>query len=252
MSVEKTKIGSKWGNLTVLKKLERDKSGHRFLECKCDCGNVIKVRSSQLRSGDSKTCRKCPPTNTYEFKDGIVTGKCAGGSVFIIDSSDFETLRNYQWCNSKGYIVTTINKRTVFMHKFLFRLQRSKTIVDHINGNKSDNRRSNLRMVTSSQNNQNQHCGGRGKIKYRGVDVHTQNNKYRARIGFHGKAIHLGCFRTPELAAQARNIASDLLHGEYAGTINDVSTPSQELYEKIYHKCKPFLQRRSDYIAVAS
>jgi len=243
--------GTRWGKLTVIRPLELDKSGHRFVECRCDCGNHVKVRGSQLLCGDSKTCAKCPPSNRYEFKDGIIFGKCADGSVFLIDDADFYKVKNYQWCNGKGYMLTTENGRAIYLHKLILGLQNTKTLVDHINGNKSDNRRSNLREVTSAQNNQNQHCGARGFVGYRGVDIHTQNKNYRARIGFNGKRIYLGCFPTPKLAAQARNIASFLLHGEYAGLLNDVPAATNQLWNKVFVKCEPFLSEVGDFVALA-
>ena len=120
MPNEKATIGSKWGKLTIQRKLERDKSGHRFVECKCDCGNIAKVRASQLLCGDTKTCRKCPPTNRYRFVRDIVYIKCADGVEFFVDACDFNLIKQYQWCNGKGYAVTTLTSgRRLYLHRLI-------------------------------------------------------------------------------------------------------------------------------------
>ena len=89
--------------------------------------------------------------------------------------------------------------------------------VDHINGVKTDNRLSNLRVVSSQQNHMNVHkvkspCG------FKGVFQHPQTLRYRATIRKGGKNTYLGYFSTAEAAARAYDEAAVRLFGEFART----------------------------------
>lgn len=55
---KRVKIGDRFGRLSVVKELkERSKDGHVVYECKCDCGNTVKVRSKELLNGDTVSCK---------------------------------------------------------------------------------------------------------------------------------------------------------------------------------------------------
>lgn len=85
--------------------------------------------------------------------------------------------------------------------------------VDHINRNKLDNRRENLRLATASENQMN--CGGKiGKHGFRGVKTHRR--KWEAQIQKDNKKISIGLFPTKEEAASAYNIKAKELFGEFA------------------------------------
>ena len=71
-------------------------------------------------------------------------------------------------------------------------------IVDHINGNKLDNRRSNLRIVDASGSSQN--VSGRGRSRFRGV-YPTRSGRWQARVKFQGMVHYLGNYATEEEAA---------------------------------------------------
>ena len=73
--------------------------------------------------------------------------------------------------------------------------------VDHINGNRSDNRFSNLRLATRSENLQNTNkprCNN--KVGLQGVSPEPNSSKYRAQIRVEGTVIYLGLYSTPEEA----------------------------------------------------
>ena len=84
--------------------------------------------------------------------------------------------------------------------------------LDHINGDKLDNRIANLREATRKQNMQNvrQHKHNTSGVK--GVAWHSQRNKWRAYIFVDYRQIHLGLFDTKEAAAAARMNAEEIYH----------------------------------------
>lgn len=85
--------------------------------------------------------------------------------------------------------------------------------VDHIDGNPLNNQRDNLRPATHSQNMWNRKKQTNNTSGH--VGVYRVGDKYRARIRFHGKLIHLGCFDTYEEAIKVRKEAEIKYFGEF-------------------------------------
>jgi hypothetical protein len=133
-----------------------------------------------------------------------------------VDASDVEHLAQWRWSlgfggkRSRGaaYAVRTAGSRghyySVFMHRELLCLGRGdRRIGDHINGDKLDNRRSNLRIVTPGQNQQNRTAlDSRNKSGHRGVCWHAQRQKWRAVGHIAGRSHWLGYFDDVEEAAR--------------------------------------------------
>lgn len=111
-----------------------------------------------------------------------------------IDLDDVERIRNHQWCcKSNGYVgCSTLNKK---LHRYLLDAPKHKE-VDHINHNKMDNRKINLRMATRSQNAMNNNS--------KGVYYDKGIKKWRAYIGLNNKDYHIGCYNNIEEAKEAR------------------------------------------------
>jgi len=120
------------------------------------------------------------------------------------------------------YIYITIDLRPYLAHRiawyFLTNIDPADKHIDHINGVTYDNRASNLRLATKSQNGANSSMRKDNKSGYKGVDFYKSANKWRARIVVRGKSIHIGYFDSPELAHIAYCKRAVELFGEFART----------------------------------
>jgi hypothetical protein len=91
----------------------------------------------------------------------------------------------------------------------------SDKVLDHIDGDRSNNRIENLREATVSENGRNA-SGWRNRLHKLPKGVIRDKKKFNARIKIHYKSIHLGNFSTPEEASQAYQDAAKKIHGEFA------------------------------------
>ena len=138
------------------------------------------------------------------------------GRFATVDDGDFDELNRHKWCISgAGYAVRKSFFKTIGMHAAIMGTPDGMH-TDHINGDKLDNRRENLRICTPSQNQQNRSNQKNNKIGYKGVGWNSTANKWLARITVRGEQVHLGYFETAEDAARAYDQAAKDLHGEYA------------------------------------
>lgn len=90
--------------------------------------------------------------------------------------------------------------------------------IDHINGNRADNRLANLRKATWSENQRNRARGRNNTSGVKGVNYYPPNGKWCAQIGYEGRRVHLGCFDTLESAAEAYQQAAKKMHQDFAET----------------------------------
>jgi predicted GIY-YIG superfamily endonuclease len=122
------------------------------------------------------------------------------GKVAIIDTEDIGRVSQYSWCtDNTGYALARINGKRVYMHRWLLGLNYRSQIVDHINGNKLDNRRSNLKAGTQAENLRN-----RAKCDsisgYRGLTYLPKNSKpWNLYLGIGNKKISLGNYANTAL-----------------------------------------------------
>ena len=103
--------------------------------------------------------------------------------------------------------------------------------IDHINGNGLDNRKVNLRLCNSSQNQRNARKRKSGTSRFKGVDWHKESKKWRARICVNRKRIHIGRYKSEFEAAQAYDKKAIELFGEFA-SLNFPSLKTKLLNEK--------------------
>lgn len=157
-----------------------------------------------------------------------VSTKKYPNSFVIVDDRDFEWLSKWRWCrDTAGYAVRHEQKneygdgkrRMRKMHREIMRGANKE--IDHINHNGLDNRRSNLRAATTSQNQANSKGTPLNTSGYRGVCKYNINKPnvhklWGARIVVNGQKYFKGMFYTKEEAAIAYNEMAIKYFGQYA------------------------------------
>jgi len=144
-----------------------------------------------------------------------LTGKYGRGRYTIVDDIDYTYLRLFRWhLTEDGYAERSpVGARK--MHRFILNADDGQ-IVDHINGDKIDNRRCNLRIASASGNVVNRGINKNNTSGERGVSFDKRRAKWRAEIRSNSKKKFLGEFETVELAAESYRSASIHLHGEFS------------------------------------
>jgi hypothetical protein len=147
------------------------------------------------------------------MKQIALNGKYGKGKFALVDEEDYEELMQYNWfLTIQGYILSGVNVR---MHRVIMNCDKG-LFVDHINHNKLDNQKSNLRICTTSQNGMNRVAKKGGTSRYKSVYFNKAAKKWRVSICIDGKSIHLGSYTTELEAAQAYNTKALELFGEFA------------------------------------
>jgi hypothetical protein len=146
------------------------------------------------------------------------------GLEAIVDTGDFKLVSPYTWCKrpvrNTVYVQASVprgdGKRTsILMHRLIMKAKIGQ-IVDHVDGNGLNNRRSNLRICSHSQNmcNSRKPCTNVSGCK--GVYYDEHRGKWKAQIMINQKGKHIGYYRDRDNAIKARREAERRLHGEFA------------------------------------
>lgn len=159
----------------------------------------------------------------YDARPAIIDGDIAklplnvnAKDGYVVVDKEFAHLDKYKWGLNKGYADTIIKGKTIKLHQLIIG-KKEGMFTDHINHDRLDNRRQNLRFVTPTQNSWNSSISKRNTTGYKGVKYHKVNKNWNARIG----SKHLGTYQTAIEAARAYNEAAVSIRGEYA-VLNEV------------------------------
>lgn len=195
----------------------------------CDCGTEKVCQVGNLKSGVSSNCgcirkvglrerNRIPPQ--IWITDGEDAYIFIGEKKVLISKGDTPLVSKYRWYVDKDNFVKSgavIYEGYSSIHRLLAGLIKENNLtVDHINHNRLDNRRSNIRAATPSENSCNIRKRSNSKALYKGVYSVEGSGKYYAQITVRGKCHRLGSFKNPEDAAIAYNFAAIELHGEFA------------------------------------
>lgn len=226
--------GQKFGSLTVIDEAGRAKNRNVLWKCRCDCGREVLVQSGNITNGHTKSCGHCP-TNRYKMSADRthMIMSCSNGTEFLIDIEDYIKVKPFIWFpHGGGYATANINGVRIKLHRFLMDAPEN-IQVDHINGIKPDNRRSNLRFATNRENTRNVGLRTNNSSGAKGVYFEKRINKYRATIGIYGKTIHLGSYDDLIEASEAYDRAAEKYFGEFAW-LNNLREKTPELNTGVF------------------
>lgn len=154
----------------------------------------------------------------------LLGGKKHKGLIALIDEEDFERVSQHKWYadfvksdekfRARSRLSGTV-KSAVLMHRFILNAKRGE-LVDHINMNPLDNRKSNLRKTSKARNMQNRNKQRNNSSGHKGVSWSKSDKRWRATIQSEGRWKFLGNFSSKEKAYKAYKKASKEMHGEFA------------------------------------
>lgn len=232
------KTGDKFGKWTIME----DEKPQRKILCKCDCGTIREVNKDSLLTGKSTSCgciaaNKSKERNLHklgnnkiEICDNYAKVYIKDNDYFIIDIEDIDKIKLYNWHRNPqrgNYIIA--NKRmhidgkkgTVHLARYIMNNPKG-MIVDHINGNISDNRKSNLRICSATENG----CNRISKKQHKGVyhSHDASHDAYFAYVNINGKRysknFNIKSYPTKkdayEAACKWQEEMTNELHGEFS------------------------------------
>ena len=218
--------GNQYGRLTVLEidglKTKEKKRIH--WRCECSCGNFTSTTTYDLKSGKAQSCgckqREKLRRVKKKYNNYDMTGEYGVGYItntnepFYFDKEDYDLIKDYAWRKTAhGYVESRNGDDFIFLHRLIMPCDKNH-VVDHINHNRLDNRKENLRICTQQENIWNVKRTPGKNSKCVGVSL-TPTGKWVARIKDHKKQINLGCFDNYEDAVKARKEAEIKYFGDY-------------------------------------
>ena len=241
MSKRMNLVGEKFGKLTVISFYDV-KHGHSRWVCECDCGSDKQIIADgvHLKRGNIKSCGclkvSCAKGlsemnkkfNTYDLSGECGIGYTSKGEEFYFDLEDYDLIKDYCWHITKdGYVVRTGEKS---MHSLVMNVDDKK--IDHKQHKKNDNRKSQLRICSTQENNMNKTISKNNTSSVTGVYWNKKYNKWWSSIKVNNKSIYLGSFTNFDDAVKARKQAEEKYFGEfsYDNSMNNI--------EKEYDVCQ--------------
>lgn len=205
--------GDKFGKLTVIKEVEPtlNSKGHRIRNflCKCECGGEKVASLQYLRQAPLPSCgcyaderRKqgCRRSfNTYETSGDVTKVFDDKGNYTLIDTEDLEKIKPYYFYkDTYGYYVTCKASdkigHTFYLHRFITDCPKG-LVVDHLNHNRADNRKENLKVCTLQDNRKN--------MPVIGVVLLEHTDKWTASVKDGEGIKYLGVYDTFDEAVEA-------------------------------------------------
>lgn len=238
--------GKKFGRLTVIKNLGIKKPpnkayGRTVCLCRCDCGREVEIVANdmitgnvvscgcQLREAQSKNGKKRHKTNTYDLSGEYGVGYCTNtGAPFYFDLEDYEKIKDYCWLEhisktregNKPYhsVRTSLYspKRKVLTLAMIL----VGKLCDHINRNPMDNRKENLRLVSSRENVINVGVKKNNTSGVTGVYQTSKDGKWHSCVFLPAekgkKKAKVRQFDSKESAIKSRLLMEKEVYGEFA------------------------------------
>lgn len=154
------------------------------------------------------------------MKEIIITSIKHGKNVVQVDDEDFHRVNEFKWgvdkLESGTYVKRKSKHQWIRLHRFILDVNDSEICVDHKDHNGLNNQKSNLRIASKKQNNQNTSSHVGSTSKYLGVCWSDRYKKWRANIRIDGKQTHVGLFQLEDDAAKAYDTLAIKARGEFA------------------------------------
>lgn len=229
--IDRNLIGQKFGKLLVISRGEDIFIGktkphrRRTWNCLCDCGNEKNVVENNLMSGNTISCgcvylwsrhqTKNHKTNKYDLSNEYGIGYTQNGEEFYFDLEDYDKIKDYCWCIMRDGYVSCANKK-LRLHRLVNGNIPENMVIDHINHNKADNRKCNLRICTVSNNNMNTTLYHNNTSGCKGVSWHSRDCIWEVHINVNKKSIYGGRYSNYEDAVKRRKELENKYFGEYS------------------------------------
>ena len=156
-----------------------------------------------------------PCKNIYFIHDDGTAELRCGDHCILLDVCDVDMVSEFQWSiGTHGYATSGCGEKQILLHRMVAGAKDGE-MVDHINRNKLDNRRSNLRICSFRQNIMNREKLVSGNNPYKGV-CRLSDGCWQAQIRCNNRAVYLGRFHDVSDAAKAYDAAARELFGEFA------------------------------------
>lgn len=157
--------------------------------------------------------------NDFKIVDNVVR-VCVGNDkskIMLCDIKDWEDLKSCYWTERHGYAVACKYHNQILFHRVVMRVADPTVQIDHINGNRLDNRKLNLRVCSNQENSMNRYKNSNNSSGYKGVYFDKDRGKWRGAIQYNRKSIKSPKrYNTPEEAYEWYVEKSNELFGEYS------------------------------------
>lgn len=127
--------------------------------------------------------------------------------IAIVDDRDYNMVSEFKWVYTKGYATTKVKNKRIYMHRLILGTPKGLD-TDHIDGDKLNNIRCNLRIVTHQENGFNSFKQKNNTSGYKGVTWNKQHGKWKVQLGLNYGRIHLGYFVNVINAAKAYDVGA--------------------------------------------
>ncbi len=172
----------------------------------------------QLHDVPGTPCRNYQPKppEPDESDDTVRRIPLSNGQFVLVDAADYEWLSRYHWhLTGGGYAARCENNKRILMHREIMQPPPGK-FVDHINHQRGDNRRRNLRNCTCAENQQNQRRQICSKSRFKGVRYLRHSRRPYAKLVFRRQQVWLSFFDEEAAAARAYDYAAVRYFGPFA------------------------------------
>ena len=234
--------GRQFGRLTVIERapdhVNADGSKRTQWLCRCSCESqtVKVVHAKNLLSGNTQSCgclmrERCSHAggqnkgkNRFTINGDTIIGITQQGDLFFFDRDDYDRVSQHYWQrHHSGYFFSSIDGKRIALHRFIMDAKPGQK-VDHINHQKENSKKSNLRFITSGMNKANASLAKNNTSGVTGIS-YRPNNTWIARLMIDGVSHYYGQFKNKEDAIAARSAAEEKYFGEYSYTNSMAAVP---------------------------